>query len=388
MKLTLAGRRIRLDGLRSARASLKGESKTLAEVFDPRHNSLNALRLALATLVIVSHAWPIGGFGEDPKVGDLSLGGWAVAGFFAISGFLITGSRLRSSFSSYLWRRMLRIFPGLWICLLVTVVVFVPIAALLEGGADHVGPSSLVGYLAPNGVLESGHQNIAGTLSGVPYPGAWNGSLWTLWFEFGCYLVLGGLLVFSGLRRRPAVLAGVFAACALVNVAQAEFGMQLPFRVEWAVDLGSYFFAGAVLCVYANRIPASRSLVAISTAILAAAALTDHVQAVGALPLAFLLIWLGCVLPLQAVGRRNDISYGVYIYAFPVQQLLVLAGAAALGAWAYAGLCILCTVPLAALSWFFVEERAMRLKRITPPWTAMRHRLAPQGEAEVPQEAV
>jgi peptidoglycan/LPS O-acetylase OafA/YrhL len=359
----------------------------LAAAFDPRHNSLNALRLALATLVIVSHAWPIGGFGGDPKVGDLSLGGWAVAGFFAISGFLITTSRLRSPFSAYLWRRMLRIFPGLWICLLVTLVVFVPIAALIEGGADHVGPGSLVEYLAANGVLESSHQNIGGTLSGVPYPGAWNGSLWTLWFEFGCYLVLGGLLVFSRLRERPGVLLGVFGACAFVNVAQAEFGLELPFRLAWAADLGSYFFAGAVLCAYASRIPMSTFLVATSTAVLAAAALTDHVQAVGALPLAYLLIWLGSVLPLQAVGRRNDISYGVYIYAFPIQQLLVLAGAAAFGVLPFTVLCIVCTVPLAALSWFFVEEPAMRLKRITPPWTAMRQRLAPQGQAEVPQEA-
>jgi peptidoglycan/LPS O-acetylase OafA/YrhL len=361
---------------------------TLAAAFDPRHNSLNALRLALATLVIVSHAWPIGGFGEDPRVGDLSLGGWAVAGFFAISGFLITASRLRSSFSGYLWRRMLRIFPGLWVCLLVTVILFVPLAALVEGGGDHVGPSSLLRYLAANGVLESGGQNIGGTLDSVPFPAAWNGSLWTLWFEFGCYLVLGGLLVFSRLRERPSALVGLFGVCALMNVAQAEFGLELPFRVAWAADLGSYFFAGAVLCVYAERIPASRSLVAMSTAVLAAAAVTDNVQAVGALPLAFLLIWLGSVLPLQAVGRRNDISYGVYIYAFPTQQLLVLAGAQALGVLPFTALCILFTLPLAALSWYLVEEPAMRLKRITPPWTAMRQRLAAQRETELPQEAV
>jgi peptidoglycan/LPS O-acetylase OafA/YrhL len=378
----------RLLGFRFARIRLSDTSKTMAEVFDPRNNSLNALRLALATLVIVSHAWPIGGFGGDPKVGDLSLGGWAVAGFFAISGFLITTSRLRSSFSSYMWRRTLRIFPGLWICVLVTLVIFVPIAALAEGGADHVGPGSLLEYFAANGILESDHQTIAGTLSGVPYPAAWNGSLWTLWFEFGCYLVLGGLLVFSRLRERPAALLGVFAGCAFVNLAQAELGLTLPFRLAWAADLGSYFFAGAVLCVYASRIPSSTFLVAISTAVLAAAALTDHVQAVGAMPLAYLLIWLGSVLPLQAVGRRNDISYGVYIYAFPIQQLLVLAGAAALGVLPFTLLCIVCTVPIAALSWFFVEEPAMRLKRMTPPWTAMRQRLAPQGQAEVPQEAV
>lgn len=379
--------RISVPGRRWQPRRRSRQAQTLATAFDPRHNSLNALRLALATLVIVSHAWPIGGFGDDPHLGDLSFGGWAVAGFFAISGFLITSSRLRSSFSAYLWRRMLRIFPGLWVCLLVTVAVFVPLAALVEDGADGLGAGSLLGYLAANGILESSHQAIGSTLNGSPYPAAWNGSLWTLWFEFGCYLVLGGLMIFSRLRR-PGVLVGLFVGCVFLNVAQAEFGLQLPFRIEWAVDLGSYFFAGAVLCVYADRIASSSSLALVAAAILGVAALTEHVQAVGALPLAYLLIWLGTVLPLQAVGRRNDISYGVYIYAFPVQQLLVLAGAAALGAWAYTALCIACTLPLAALSWLLVEGPAMRLKRLTPPWTAMRQRFAPQRQADVPQEAV
>ena len=66
-------------------------------------------------------------------------------------------------------------------------------------------------------------------------------------------------MIFSRLRR-PGVLVGLFAGCVVLNVAQAEFGLNLPFRIEWAVDPGSYFFAGAVLCVYANRIAASWSL--------------------------------------------------------------------------------------------------------------------------------
>jgi peptidoglycan/LPS O-acetylase OafA/YrhL len=69
---------------------------SLAQRFQPRHNSLNALRLALATLVVVSHAWPLTGLEPEPGFGGANLGTWAVFGFFAISGFLITRSRLRT----------------------------------------------------------------------------------------------------------------------------------------------------------------------------------------------------------------------------------------------------------------------------------------------------
>src|SRR3954468_7575058 len=73
--------------------------------FPARRNSLNALRLALAVLVIVSHAWPLGRFGNDPRLGALTLGEVAVAGFFAISGWLITQSRLSGGLAGYAWRR-------------------------------------------------------------------------------------------------------------------------------------------------------------------------------------------------------------------------------------------------------------------------------------------
>ena len=71
----------------------------------PRRNSLDALRLVLATLVIVSHSWPVGGFGPDPRLGVLTLGEVAVAGFFGISGWLITASRMTSTLRGFAWRR-------------------------------------------------------------------------------------------------------------------------------------------------------------------------------------------------------------------------------------------------------------------------------------------
>ena len=99
-----------------------------------RDNGLNFIRLFLAILVIVSHAYPIGGFGPDPVLGDLGVGSLAVGGFFAISGYLITKSRFRTGFRRFAVRRALRIFPGYWACLIFTAFVAAGIAGIVRGG--------------------------------------------------------------------------------------------------------------------------------------------------------------------------------------------------------------------------------------------------------------
>jgi peptidoglycan/LPS O-acetylase OafA/YrhL len=86
---------------------------TLQGRLDTRDKALNFVRLILAGLVVVSHTWPSGGFGPDPHFGDLNLGSWAVAGFFAISGYLVTGSRMSPPVGQFALRRMLRNSPKL-----------------------------------------------------------------------------------------------------------------------------------------------------------------------------------------------------------------------------------------------------------------------------------
>lgn len=110
----------------------------LRDALATRANGLNLLRLILAAIVIISHSWSAGGFGPEPRIGDLNLGAWAVGGFFAISGYLVTGSRLRLALHHFLLRRALRILPGFWACLLLVSFVFAPIVARLtsSGSSD------------------------------------------------------------------------------------------------------------------------------------------------------------------------------------------------------------------------------------------------------------
>jgi peptidoglycan/LPS O-acetylase OafA/YrhL len=88
---------------------------------------------------------------------------------------------------------------------------------------------------------------------------------------------------------------------------------------------------------------------------------TSHVNDLGALPIAYLVLWAGARLPVRW-GRRTDLSYGVYVYGWPVQSVLSLAGGAVLGPVGFAGVALLSAGAIAALSWRFVESPALRLR--------------------------
>src|ERR1700733_6495163 len=192
---------------------------TIARSFDPRHNSLNFLRLVLAVVVVVSHAIGLGSFKVQNGVNQTSFGQIAVYGFFGISGFLIAGSASRNNAGRYLWQRFLRIFPAFWICLVVTAFLFGaivwnhahPALAGRCGLSCYVRePAGPVGYVVNNLWLQVHQSTIAHTLPLGYFRPVWNGSLWTLYFEFLCYIMLAVVSVIGLLRHRLAVaiLAG------------------------------------------------------------------------------------------------------------------------------------------------------------------------------------
>lgn len=334
-----------------------------------RRNSLNMFRLVLAALVLFAHAFYIAGRGEGPHLHGENLGGWAVAGFFVLSGFLITRSRLRTKPGDYLLHRIARIFPGFVVCLVVTAFVFAPVAALIEHGtlAGFLStPVTPLQYIWGNLTLYIDHYAIGTTLQAVPYPGAWNGSLWTLFYEFCCYVLvwlLGGLAIF----RRSPVLAG-FAFVASVGV-----WIAVDLAQRWGLDesffllskLAPFFLGGAFVYFIVERagINAWVGLGALAVA----AALIFLVPRWGgqaAAPfLAYGLLWLSAVVPQPGWIARNDVSYGFYIYAWPVQQLVILVAGAALAFPLYVVITVVLTFCLAWASWVGIERRAMRWVR-------------------------
>lgn len=354
--------------------------RTLGEEFDPQNNALNAWRLILATGVILYHAWPLTGrrISFEP-VRQLVADGW-VDGFFAISGFLITWSWFRQRrVRDYFFARGLRLLPGLWVCLIITAFVIAPIALAIQGGSGFklLLSRAPFEYVLENSAAALLKHDIAGTPSGIPVFGEWNGSLWTLFWEALCYVAIAGLGVVGLLRRRWAipVLLGLLLLWSAILPPYASL-VEVPPGAQVHVDaattqlmvngmaarFGMMFLAGALLCRFRDVIPARWSLVAVSVVIVLAASVLPNYRVLAAIPLAYAIIVSGALIRTKCLTLRTDVSYGVYIYAFPIQQLLVICGLAFLAPPLFAIVAAAITLPLAALSWFLVEKPALSLK--------------------------
>ncbi|MET0975886.1 MAG: acyltransferase family protein, partial [Leifsonia sp.] len=249
-------------------------------------------------------------------------------------------------------------------CLIITAFVIAPLAIWLSG--SFFPPTFWtegVGYVLRNASLRIFQYGIAGTPLGVPDPGVWNGSLWTLWWEFLCYLgVL--LLGVTRLINRSWALPVAFVLC-VVGLLATSYGPIDNFYVFAASRFGIMFLAGGLMFRFRDRLPASWGLVALAAVVVAASAWLPDYRIIAALPLAYVVITSGALLKHRVFWLRNDISYGIYIYAFPLQQSLVLLGAAALGVPVFAIVSIALTIPFAIASWVLIEKPALALRKRT-----------------------
>ena len=330
----------------------------LSEVFDPRQNALNAWRLFLAAGVILQHSWPLTGREFATPFDQLFQQVW-VDGFFVVSGFLITGSWLNNPrLREYAAARLLRIFPGLWVCVLVVAFVLAPIGVALSEGSLRL--SSQITYVLNNAVLNIFYSGIDGTPMGVPWPGVWDGPLWTLIFELLCYIVVAVLGV-AGLLRRRWTIPTVFVLSVAGSAVLGYPVMQVETIPQMVLRFAVVFSAGALIYQFRDRIPARWWLVAVCAGLVILLGLLPNYRVFAAVPLAYAVIVSGALM--KRPQLRNDLSYGMYIYAWPVQQILAAAGLIWLDPRLFFVVAAVCTVPLAAASWFIVERQAMKLKR-------------------------
>jgi peptidoglycan/LPS O-acetylase OafA/YrhL len=340
------------------------------------------LRLVFAGMVLFDHAFPLGGWngGLSPLLswtnGTESFGGLAVLGFFVISGFLVTRSFDGSPNPfSYLWKRFLRILPGYWVCLLVTVVLFAPLAYLYEHGALHGYArgyaDSPVNYVKHNFLLSMNQYGIDGLLGKNPFPHAFDGSLWTLIYEFKCYLGVLVFGIFGAFRRgRVSVLILSLVLWAMQLAQSLDPGLLKGAFVvgdPYMVRLAFIFSLGMLFYLYRDKVIVSGPLAILALVVFVVSMKTQSYYGVGEVMWAYLCIWAAVRLPFHHADRFGDFSYGLYIYAFVVQQMLALYGVNAWGFVPYVVLSAMGTMVLAAASWFAVERPCLRLKALRVP---------------------
>jgi peptidoglycan/LPS O-acetylase OafA/YrhL len=349
---------------------------TQARTASASFHNFDFIRLVAASSVIFSHSFLIadGNDAREPFVRLLGesniLGLYGVFLFFIVSGFLVTQSACRSrSVLSYAWNRILRIYPALIGCAAFSAVVlgtaFTTISRL------HFWLKLIPLDYALNVIEAPGHN--AGNMESVvfyPSSGGWlascvNGSLWTIPLELTCYLIVGVLAALRMLNWRTAL-----AVCALCL--PLMFGVFSHLSVATGLSdfllVAPSFACGAV--VYFLWDKWKLPFWPILLCPLAAAAAFKFGRFMGLFPLfaAYPLIWLGTtnVVRLPSLKKFGDISYGVYLYGWPMEQVarawigpsgqwwqVFLLGGLLAGACGYA-------------SWRLIEGPALKLKQWTP----------------------
>jgi peptidoglycan/LPS O-acetylase OafA/YrhL len=348
--------------------------RTLEQATASHDNGFNLVRLVCAALVVVFHAFPMNSArpGASDPVSPLlaphtDLGALAVGVFFLISGIFVSQSWERDPHAGrYLLRRVARIVPGLFVCLLLTTTLAVGLFSSV-GWRGMLAPAPWR-YIFGNTTLHWLRYIIPPEelkLPGVFGGETLNGPLWTLYWEGRMYVAVALVGLSAALPLRTWM-----RAAALFLLAAANLFPEVLSGYLWELRLWSLFLTGMLLHTLGRDLRIGWRHVACALALAAlnwtrSAALTPSP-----------LTWFGIILvaatlalaagtarlPFAAHLQRHDYSYGIYIYHWPV-LLMLRTAFAPLGHWRLLALGLLVTGVLAVLSWHCVEAPALRAVR-------------------------
>lgn len=296
-------------------------------------NNFDFLRLVFALFVVIAHSYPLSGNSITKQWicqvtnNQIELSNIGLNGFFVISGFLIFQSLERSkTIISYLWKRVLRLFPALLFVLVLTLIL-API--VYENSIPYFKNVDVYTYLPRNLFLYDLQYNIIGVFDNNPYPSAINGSLWTICYEFTLYLLLGILFFIKNQTARSILLVIAFVFMFFsYNFLMERYGTVYRFGMQTIhfFNLGTFFVAGALLAVAKLEKLKYKPLAFVIVLIIIIVALKfNFYNAIKhiVLTLSILLFGLIALNPIHKVNVIGDLSYGIYIYGFPIQQTLM-----------------------------------------------------------------
>ncbi|WP_353216636.1 acyltransferase [Sandarakinorhabdus sp.] len=351
--------------------------RTLADHLGSRENRIDQLRLGAALLVVLGHSWHIA-LGREAQVPlqDWTLFGFhslAVHVFFFLSGLLVTESALRhkSAPGQYLCKRALRIFPAL-----LANAVIVPVALVMFGAWTGIGLADTARYALRLVTLVSVQFEHPGAFADNPFQGAINGSVWSLRHEIIVYLLVIGASMagaFADARRRGVflllMLAYIGAGHLLAPIAKGG----ILFLIAEGRHVMLSFLLGVAAHQFAARVPLNLGIALPGVVVLLCAQLLDS-RGMAELAIIY-LVCAGTLLLAFPRGKTrplpHDVSYGLYIYSWPIQQLAVFIAASAFGVvLAPIPLFLICLGPLfaiALLSWLWVERPSLALASRTSP---------------------
>ena len=351
-------------------------------------SNFDLLRLGAASAVVFSHSLLVVTAAASYAAYLVSpfrqIGDDALAVFFVVSGILVTQSWQRDpDLGRYLARRALRLMPALIVAVALTSLVLGPIASQLTAGSYLRSPGSWA-YLL-NGTVFFQPYALPGVFEHLPQAGMVNGPLWTLRYEFVCYLAVPLLFAIVTVLRRRAVVLGFWLLAVglgtMALTADRDFVLLginpmsiagLPGAAGWnyapLVVLASYFLAGMCIQIWLPRIRFDGRI--------AVAAIPVFIVC-SQVPLFFPLSVITLAYPVATFGLRSrsvmrvlvsrgDGSYGIYVWGFVVEQFTVLWLGPRLSALVVFAIAMPVTWAVGIVSWRLVERPALRLKPRSP----------------------
>ncbi len=324
------------------------------------------LRIFLAVSVVIEHSlvvtdqtltanlwttWPRGALAT------------ILPAFFTLSGFLVAGSlQRRSSLPAFISMRIIRLVPALTVEVILSALIIGPLLTQVSL-ATYFSSTEFWKYFL--NIIGDVQYVLPGMFAQNPFPDVMNQSLWTVPFELDCYLCLIGLAII-GFVRNPRWLV-------LVTLGFAALGtvwLVVRFQPVWQENpvtgraLVVSFLAGVVLQLYSGVIKLNGPAALISFIVGMVLLLDVRLSFIAVLPIAYATVYVGMLNPRRiSLLLSGDYSYGLYLFAFPIQQAEV-AFFPAYAWWGYnAVVALACGFAYAALSWWFVEAPILSRKR-------------------------
>ncbi|WP_313373531.1 acyltransferase [Chishuiella sp.] len=330
-------------------------------------NNLNILRLIFASSVIISHSYPLTNnieIFQKLTNEQVDLGRLSVEIFFIISGYLIFKSlNFSKSIISYLWKRILRLFPALIVMLIFTTIIVI----FVNTSKNIFLQNDFYSYIPNNLSLYRVQYNINGVFENNLYSKTINGSLWTLYYEFTMYLIIIPFIVIKSKKWNLIILIIIFLLLSFFHLFKPNFFHGIFKILELNslefYRLSLYFIAGSILSLLnLNKIKNNR-IIYLLISILILSLYFNIYKFTSIFLLPFIVIIIGLSFNKKTwkfTEKIGDLSYGIYIYGFLIQQTLM--NYFNLNHIELSLYSMFFTVILAYLSWHLIEKKALNYK--------------------------
>ena len=351
------------------------ETKGIGQGFD-------FLRIFLAVSVLATHSFLIAqGNIHQFESKPYTLLYWVILPlFFALSGFLITGSAMRLKLKDFLINRGIRIVPALAVDICIAALIIGPIFTTFPLRQYFTSYEFYAYFANITGII---HYILPGVFEQNPFPATVNGSLWTVPFEIGCYVIMSLFIITGVLKSKGKALSATIVTTAYIVVSYSpsfhvldHLGTRLHTLMDhFFADRGnflySYFMVGSMFYLFRYKIPFHPGVLVLCLATFLLFAygwfdfLPDLTRKLSMMPFViYILVYVGMVkIPPLPIYRHGDYSYGVYLYGYPIQQVIVMLFPSVTSPYLHFAISLPLVMLVAMFSWHCIEKPILRVRK-------------------------